>query len=758
MKFRFIFLFVCLGIFATGMGAQHVVAAPAAQQNLFQNPGFEQGTILWGGLPNAEVPSGWDYWHATATSADAQSANWQQPETRMVSDITHGGSKAMHAIGYSRPVWFSLSQSLYGLTPGAEYLFSVWVKSENQSAEHRLKINEPTMKIQDSGYQLSETGWRQISVNFVPGSSQVTLTMELRSRQAQEWWVDDMSLVATGRTTAVPTRSVFSAPVGAAAPAAAAPAVPQPTPDFGPTAVPAAQLTAQANGNPTPDNALYAAQLAATRQAADGVLVSAPIVPTAFKVPEPSADGKIYYVVQSGDSLIRLASLVCGPTIACVEALKTLNNMGPNDNVLDLDEEIIIGPIAGREYYIVEPGDTLVSIAIQVCGETVECLQRLQDLNNIDGNLIYAGQQLITSSLADEEGTTAADLLIYAETVEGEIEPAEEVEEVVEEAEPVVEDATPEPETESGLTEADVRATSLAEASFTEDAAAEAADADAATATLPINVPWWLSFGLLMLGFVFGAGVTYTLLNIRNGGGNDDDDTPQAPNPDDILPTESMHVTSDSTMHTPIVTMTKSPKYDIILFDMAGVLVRFEGVKHLTQFTQTPVSEEKLWERWLHSPAVHQFDSGLIPVEEFARRVVKDLHLTITSDEFLAQMEGWLQGAYEGAEDLLIALKDTYRLGALTNMNVVYWPMIENDTNLTNYFEVIFASHEMGTVKPDPKIYRRVIELLDVDPRRVLFIDDNKLNVDAARDAGLSAFQAKEPTGAAQLLRDLGIL
>ncbi len=734
MKFRSFLLFFCLSFLLTAIGSKAVSAAPDAQQNLFQNPGFEQGAYAWG--PNNDVPNGWDLWYGTATSADVQSANWQAPETRMVSDVTHGGSQAMHAIGYERSVWFTMSQTLYGLTPGAEYIFSVWVRSENPQAEHRLKINEPTMKIQDSGYQPTEIGWRQLSVNFVPGSSQATMTMELRSLQAFEWWVDDMSLIATGRTTAVPTRIVFSAPA-AAAPAAAPPAGAQPA---GPTP----------QALPTADHALYAAQLAATRQAAEGgVQVAAPIVPTPFLVPTPGADGFAYYTVQSGDSLIRLASLVCGPTVACVEALKSLNDMGPNDNVLDLDEEIVIGPIAGREYYIVEPGDTLVSIAIQFCGETFECLQKLQTLNNIDGNLLYAGQQLVISSLADEEGTTAEDLLKYAETVIDENAVVEEVAEI----EPTI---ALDP-TEPGLSDEDIQATSLAEANFSEATPTPNVVEDAAgeeAAALPINVPWWLSFGLLLLGFAFGAGTTYALLKLRDHDSDDDNDDSAGPSgftPPTSTPDEPL-------AFTPIVTKTKPTNYDIILFDMAGVLVKFEGIKHLTQFTQTAIDEEKLWERWLHSPAVHQFDSGLIPVEEFAERVVKDLQLTIDSRQFLSEMGDWLQGAYDGAEDLLIALKDTYRLGALTNMNVVYWPRVVSETNLTDYFEVIFASHEMGAVKPDPSIYKRVIELLDMDPRRILFIDDNKINVEAALNAGMSAYQAKEPSGAAQLLRDLDIL
>lgn len=52
-----------------------------------------------------------------------------------------------------------------------------------------------------------------------------------------------------------------------------------------------------------------------------------------------------------------------------------------------------------------------------------------------------------------------------------------------------------------------------------------------------------------------------------------------------------------------------------------------------------------------------------------------------------------------------------------------------------------FFSSDLGYVKPEPEMYRRVVELLAVAPQEALFIDDVEANVAGARQVGLSALR-----------------
>ena len=56
-----------------------------------------------------------------------------------------------------------------------------------------------------------------------------------------------------------------------------------------------------------------------------------------------------------------------------------------------------------------------------------------------------------------------------------------------------------------------------------------------------------------------------------------------------------------------------------------------------------------------------------------------------------------------------------------------------------NLADVIVYSHEAGVAKPDPLIFRLACEALGVEPSELVFVDDAREHVDAARDLGIQA-------------------
>src|SRR5690349_4493090 len=56
-------------------------------------------------------------------------------------------------------------------------------------------------------------------------------------------------------------------------------------------------------------------------------------------------------------------------------------------------------------------------------------------------------------------------------------------------------------------------------------------------------------------------------------------------------------------------------------------------------------------------------------------------------------------------------------------------------------FEGLVSSHDVGLAKPDPAIYRALLDRLGVQPADVVFVDDLPGHVEAAQAAGLHAVQ-----------------
>jgi putative hydrolase of the HAD superfamily len=56
-------------------------------------------------------------------------------------------------------------------------------------------------------------------------------------------------------------------------------------------------------------------------------------------------------------------------------------------------------------------------------------------------------------------------------------------------------------------------------------------------------------------------------------------------------------------------------------------------------------------------------------------------------------------------------------------------------------FDHIIESAKIGLRKPDPRIYQMMVEALDVDPRRCVYLDDLGVNLKPAREMGMTTIK-----------------
>ena len=91
------------------------------------------------------------------------------------------------------------------------------------------------------------------------------------------------------------------------------------------------------------------------------------------------------------------------------------------------------------------------------------------------------------------------------------------------------------------------------------------------------------------------------------------------------------------------------------------------------------------------------------------------------------------------AVKFLADVKQHYTTALFSNSNVVHWERKINEMQLGALFDHHFASHLMGCAKPSPESYEKLLAGLSVPASQVLFFDDNQMNVDAAKTAGIHA-------------------
>ena len=150
----------------------------------------------------------------------------------------------------------------------------------------------------------------------------------------------------------------------------------------------------------------------------------------------------------------------------------------------------------------------------------------------------------------------------------------------------------------------------------------------------------------------------------------------------------------------------------------------------------------------------------------------------VTEEEFLDSLAGalepelghrprlhrfreiWFEAlhANEAMLDLMRELRGRgYRMAILTN-NVREWEELwRSKLPVDEIFELVVDSAWVGMRKPQPEIYRLTIERLDreLQPGECLFVDDNELNVEAARELGMTAVQFVSNDQAIPAIREL---
>jgi 2-haloacid dehalogenase len=126
------------------------------------------------------------------------------------------------------------------------------------------------------------------------------------------------------------------------------------------------------------------------------------------------------------------------------------------------------------------------------------------------------------------------------------------------------------------------------------------------------------------------------------------------------------------------------------------------------------------------------------------------------ADIFRAYDERWaetLGGSIEESVDILRELRDRgVPLYALSNWSAEKFPCAEARFEWLDWFDGIVVSGRVKLIKPEPAIYRHLMQTYRLEAPDILFVDDHEPNVVGARALGIAAHHF---TSAGTLREDL---
>jgi putative hydrolase of the HAD superfamily len=201
----------------------------------------------------------------------------------------------------------------------------------------------------------------------------------------------------------------------------------------------------------------------------------------------------------------------------------------------------------------------------------------------------------------------------------------------------------------------------------------------------------------------------------------------------------------------------QSRTFEIILFDLGGVLIDSSVIKRITGLTTHPSTVRDLSQRWPSIHPVRDFDLGMLTPFEFASAMTSEFSIPMEPESFLQEYNSWVK-PYPQTFSLLEKLSSSFTLAALSNTNEPHWTRVWKDMGLERYFASSFPSYRTGLLKPAKETYLFVLRSLNCSPEQVLFFDDYQPNVDGAISVGMTSFTVSGVVEVESKLRELGMI
>ena len=177
-----------------------------------------------------------------------------------------------------------------------------------------------------------------------------------------------------------------------------------------------------------------------------------------------------------------------------------------------------------------------------------------------------------------------------------------------------------------------------------------------------------------------------------------------------------------------------------LIYDFGRVLVTYD-FEHISSFGFASEEDLQAFVHIVSDPAfVRRCDLELIPFEDLIREMQHTYpqwkeQWQLFYDRYLEFVTGEMPGMYAYMTELKAR---GYKLYGLSNWcSTIYRVMKEY--KIFNLLDGFVVSSDYQVVKPDPAIYRILLDKYDLKAEECVFADDRADNVEAAQQVGMQA-------------------
>lgn len=197
-----------------------------------------------------------------------------------------------------------------------------------------------------------------------------------------------------------------------------------------------------------------------------------------------------------------------------------------------------------------------------------------------------------------------------------------------------------------------------------------------------------------------------------------------------------------------------------VIFDFGNVLIEWDPrLVYRRYFPQ----EEEAMERFLQEVRFMEWnalqDKGRSFKEGVAALSEQFPHYT---DLIQAYHDNWKESIGNPLTDTVVILERLkqkgYPIYGLSNWSAETFPHVRHRYDFFNLLDDMVISGEVGSIKPEPLIFKILLEKIDRPAHECLFIDDSLANIQQAKKMGFATIHFLSPAQLEAELTNLGLL
>ncbi len=178
-----------------------------------------------------------------------------------------------------------------------------------------------------------------------------------------------------------------------------------------------------------------------------------------------------------------------------------------------------------------------------------------------------------------------------------------------------------------------------------------------------------------------------------------------------------------------------------LLLDLGNVVLEIDFRRTFNHWAQSAkVDVNVLYQRWQLDEAYQAHETGNLDFETYIDALAGQLGISMPLVEWHAGWNDLFVAPFVQVQQRLQELAGTIPLYAFTNTNPTHeqaWRQRFPDALI--HFDDIYVSSTIGLRKPEVAAYQWVSNAMGLDPQSILFLDDNRENIEGARASGLQA-------------------